>query len=75
MPVDEIGDHAELRLEVLDRQMRQLPGVIPVETARFPQDRAGAARDRVGDERAAVVLRAGVRGEGVARARPAGCPT
>src|SRR5262249_100808 len=49
MAVDLIRNRAQLCLEVLDRQMRQLPFPIPAETLRVPQDRVGTASDRLPD--------------------------
>src|SRR5450755_1655571 len=68
MSINEIGDRPKLRLEVLERQMGKLPGVIPIETSGLPENGAGAARDRVGDERATVMTRSRVRGKRVALA-------
>src|ERR1700694_5740619 len=68
MAIDEIGNRAQLGLEVLERQMRKFPGVIPIEAMGLPKNGAGAARDRVGDESATVVARAGVRRKRVALA-------
>ncbi len=62
-------------LQFVDRQMRQLPRAVPVEALRLPEDRAGAARNRVGDVRAAVAMRAGIRGESIARPEPAAVGT
>ena len=68
MAVDVIGDGAELRLEIVDGDVGHAPRGIPVEGQRFPQHRAGAARDRVGDERAAVGSLSRERRERIARA-------
>ena len=67
MSVDHVRDCAEPRLQILDGQVRNLPFTIPHEPLHVPENRAGAARDRVGDERAAILTRAPVRGERVAR--------
>ena len=66
-PVDEIGDRAELALEIVDREVGNLPRRIPAEAECVPQHRVGASRDRVGDERTAVGHLPAVRGEYVAR--------
>src|ERR1700682_3894167 len=68
MPVDVIGDFAQRRLEILDRKMRQIPGASRVETACFPQDGARSARDRIREERAAILLHAGIRGKSITSA-------
>src|SRR5271169_5381412 len=67
MAVDPIGDTAEAALQVVDRDVRNLPLAVPVEALQVPENRAGAAFDRVGDEVAAVLVRARIGGEGVAR--------
>jgi len=48
--------------------MGKLPGVIPMEAVGLPEHGAGAARDRIVDERATVVTRPGVRRKSVALA-------
>ena len=67
-PVDEIGDRAELCLEVVDRDVGDLPRGIPVKAEGVPEDRGRAARDGVGDERAAVGRLPAIRRERIARA-------
>src|SRR2546423_11944955 len=42
MSVDKIGDRPKLRLEVLERQVRNLPGMIPMELVRLTENGAGA---------------------------------
>ncbi len=66
MAEDEVGDRSKPGLEIFQRQVRNLPDVIPVEAVGFPQNRARAARDRIADERSPVVMRPGVRRECVA---------
>ena len=50
--------------------MRDIPRTVPDEALRIPQDRGGAALNRLGDERPAVAMRAGIRREGVAAFHP-----
>ena len=68
MSVDEIGDCPKLRLEILERQVGQLPGMIPMEPVGLPENGAGALRDGISDECATVVTRPGVRRKSVALA-------
>jgi hypothetical protein len=49
-----MGDRAELRSEILYGDVRDAPRGIPAKGKRLPKHGAGAARDGVGDERAAV---------------------
>src|SRR5574340_1567011 len=60
--VDQVRERAEPRLQLLDRQVRELPRAVPHEAARIPQNGAGAATDRLADERASVALRPRIRG-------------
>ncbi len=65
--VDEGGDRAELRLEVVDREIGDFPCRVPAKAECVPQHRVGATRDRVRDEGAPVGGLPAVRGEHVAR--------
>src|SRR5262249_54220574 len=56
----------ERKLEIVDRQMRQRPLMVPVETLRVPENCACSAIHSIGDIAAAVVACAGIGGEGVA---------
>ena len=68
MAVHHVRDAAEPRLQIVDREMRQFPFAVPAESLGIPQDRAGAAADRIGDEPAPVLMRSAIRREGIARA-------
>ena len=68
MAVDPIGDAAEAGFQIIDWDMRNLPLAVPAEALHVPENRAGAALDRVGDEAAAVLVRARIGGKDVARA-------
>src|SRR5208283_3691036 len=71
MPVDEIGDASKPRLQVIDRQMGKLPFALPVEALNIPENCARTAIDRIANEAPSVLVRAGIRGKGVARTHAA----
>jgi hypothetical protein len=63
---DGVGDRAQFRLQVIDRLMRGAPLIAPVESRWLEQHRCSTARDRVGDECAAIERFTRKCGEGVA---------